>query len=118
MASRSFVHCSLYLILWLGKKRATPHDVITTYKPILKKALVFGNHDFTGEEAAQYIKEGKMDGVFFGSKWIAHPDLALRFEHGKPLGNNIDYVHLYGDGGDLEAQRKGYTDYPTLTSYD
>ncbi|KAK0450021.1 flavoprotein NADH-dependent oxidoreductase [Armillaria borealis] len=69
-----------------GSHRAVKHDVISTYAPLLKNALVFGNAAFTGEEAARYVSEGKLVGVFFGVPWIAHPYFAKRLQYGKLLG--------------------------------
>ncbi|KAF8921299.1 flavoprotein NADH-dependent oxidoreductase [Mucidula mucida] len=98
-------------------KRGTIHDIIATYGPFVKKALVFSNAGFTPVEAAEHIESGKVAGVFFGFLWVTHPDVALRVKHGKPLDNAPDFQHLYGAGGDLESQRMGYTDYPAA-SYD
>ncbi|KAK0439026.1 FMN-linked oxidoreductase [Desarmillaria tabescens] len=51
-----------------GARRATKHDVLGTYTPLLKNPAtnVFANALFTGEEAVQYVEDGKVDGVFFG----------------------------------------------------
>ncbi|PBK63918.1 FMN-linked oxidoreductase [Armillaria solidipes] len=97
--------------------RGTKHDVIDAYSSLLKNPAtrVFGNASFTGEEAARYVEDGKVDGVFFGIPWIANPDLAKRLEKGKALEGSIDFATLYGRGG-LEAdEKKGYVDYPVAT---
>jgi len=57
--------------------------------------------------------EGKVAGFFFGIPWISHPDLAKRMQHGKPIDQNPIISLFYGHGGELEAQKKGYTDYPS-----
>ncbi|KAJ3980732.1 hypothetical protein F5890DRAFT_1419027 [Lentinula detonsa] len=96
-----------------GKKRGTKHDVISTYAHLMKNSKVFSNGGWTGEEAAAAVKDGKVQGVFFGMGWINHPDFAARLEHGKPLDNPLDYTTLYGKYyASEEEQRKGYVDYP------
>ncbi|THU90444.1 flavo protein NADH-dependent oxidoreductase [Dendrothele bispora CBS 962.96] len=95
-----------------GKRRGTPHDVIEAYGPLIKNSQKFSNTQFTPEEAAKYISEGKLDAVLFGTAWIAHPDLAKRVQYGKPLDNQPDPKTFYGHSTDLEELRKGYTDYP------
>jgi len=96
-----------------GKKRATKHDIVDTYASLLKHAKVFSNLGWTGEEAAAAIKDGKVEGVFFGASWINHPDLASRLEYGKPLDNPLDVKTLYGKYyAPEEEQRAGYVDYP------
>ncbi|KAK0447215.1 hypothetical protein EV421DRAFT_2008686 [Armillaria borealis] len=94
--------------------RGTKHDVIDAYSSLLKNPAtrVFGNASFTGEEAARYIEDGKVDGVFFGIPWITNPDLVKRLEKGKALERNIDFATLYGRGGLEVDEKKGYVDYP------
>ncbi|KAK0229946.1 FMN-linked oxidoreductase [Armillaria nabsnona] len=94
--------------------RGTKHDVIDAYSSLLKNPAtrVFGNASFTGEEAARYIEDGKVDGVFFGIPWIANPDFAKRLEKGKAPESNIDFATLYGHGGLEEDEKQGYVDYP------
>ncbi|KAJ7582701.1 hypothetical protein C8J56DRAFT_227716 [Mycena floridula] len=94
--------------------RGTPHDVVATYRHLISnpKTRFFVNGGFTPEEAAQYVSEGKADGVFFGLLYINTPDLAQRIQHGKPLDNPMDYATLYGHEGTEESNAKGYTDYP------
>ncbi|PBL03820.1 FMN-linked oxidoreductase [Armillaria gallica] len=75
-----------------GSHHAVKHDVISTYAPLLKNALVFGNAAFTGEEAARYVPEGKLAGVFFGVPWIALPDFARLLQDGKPLDGTLDFT--------------------------
>ncbi|KAK0435082.1 uncharacterized protein EV420DRAFT_1623659 [Desarmillaria tabescens] len=97
-----------------GARRATKHDVIGTYAPLLKNPAtkVFANASFTGEEAARYVEDEKVDGVFFGIPWVANPDLGKRFEKGVALEGDIDFMTLYGHGGTEVDERKGYVDYP------
>jgi len=95
-----------------GKRRGTPHDVIAVYGPLIKNSLVFSNTQFTPEEAAKYVSEGKSDAIFFGIPWISHPDLAKRIQYGKPLDNVPDMKTFYGHSTDIEELKKGYTDYP------
>lgn len=98
-----------------GSRRATNHDVLATYLPLIKHAAKFSNAGFSGPEAAEAVASGKLDGVFFGILYIANPDLAKRLEEGKELNQNFDFKTFYGLGGDLEDQKKGYTDYPFAT---
>ncbi|KAJ7580244.1 hypothetical protein C8J56DRAFT_896829 [Mycena floridula] len=95
--------------------RGTPHDVVESYRHLIKHAKVFVNVNFTVEEATALVESGKADGVFFGRAFINHPDLAKRIEFGKPLDNPIDYTTFYGTGKDEAAEIKGYTDYPAAT---
>ncbi|KIK52848.1 hypothetical protein GYMLUDRAFT_49694 [Collybiopsis luxurians FD-317 M1] len=96
-----------------GKKRATQHDILATYTPLIKKAQVFANGGFSPEEAAAVVKSGQVSGIFFGMAWITHPDLAKRLKYGKPLDNKPDFGTLYGKYyAPEEEQRHGYVDYP------
>ncbi|KIY69208.1 FMN-linked oxidoreductase [Cylindrobasidium torrendii FP15055 ss-10] len=95
-----------------GTRRGTPHDVIGSYAPLIKRSAKFGNAGYSSEEAAQAVARGELDGVFFGMLSISNPDLARRFEHGKEVNTNLDMVNLYGNGESLEELEKGYNDYP------
>ncbi|KAJ7600217.1 hypothetical protein C8J56DRAFT_909719 [Mycena floridula] len=95
--------------------RGTAHDVVESYRHLIKHAKAFYGADFTPEEAAALVESGKADGVFFGRLFIPHPDLAKRIESGKPLNNQIDWTRLYGTGKDEATEAKGYTDYPAAT---
>lgn len=98
--------------------RGTLHDVISSYAHLISSPTkVFSNAQFTPAEAAQFVSEGKVDGVFFGVPWIVYPDLAKRILYGKPLDNEPDTHTFYGHGGTEEQEKKGYTDYPAA-SYD
>ncbi|KAF5379551.1 hypothetical protein D9757_009274 [Collybiopsis confluens] len=97
-----------------GKPRGTEHDVVKSYGHLFHNSKLLANAGFTPEEAAEYISEGKVAGVFFGRLWISHPDLAKRIQYGKPTDTPFDFFTLYGNakGGTLEDQAVGYTDYP------
>ncbi|KIK56288.1 hypothetical protein GYMLUDRAFT_174515 [Collybiopsis luxurians FD-317 M1] len=96
-----------------GKKRSTPHDIITTYAPLIKNAKFFANGDFSAEEAAATVKGMSFDFFFFGMPWISLPDFAKRIEYGKPLDNLLDINTLQGKYYASEEElKKGYTDYP------
>ncbi|KAF5346008.1 hypothetical protein D9758_013870 [Tetrapyrgos nigripes] len=99
-----------------GQKRGTPHDMVSSYKHLLQNSLFFLNGEFTPIPAADAIASGRADGVFFGRPFINNPDLPKRIEKGIPLTMEMDITTLYGptDGivKDVEALRKGYTDYP------
>jgi 2,4-dienoyl-CoA reductase-like NADH-dependent reductase (Old Yellow Enzyme family) len=99
-----------------GKMRATKHDVLGTFRPAVKHAKLFGNGNFTPEEAEEMVAAGTIDGVFFGIPCLTHPDLAKRVHHGKPLDNEPDMKTFY-DHPDGQPER-GYTDYPASSSYD
>lgn len=96
-----------------GKKRGTPHDLISTYGKLIQNAKIFVVGGVTPEEAEQLVKTGQVDGVFFGMSWLTHPDLAKRIRHGKSINNLPVVPHLYGDIN--VDPRLGYTDYPTVT---
>ncbi|KAJ7183220.1 hypothetical protein C8R46DRAFT_1066303 [Mycena filopes] len=96
-----------------GKKRGTPHDLLTTYAPLIKNAKTFVVGGVTPEEAEQLVGGEQVDGVFFGTSWLTHPDLAKRIRHGKRINNMLAVPHLYGDV-DVDP-RIGYTDYPAVT---
>jgi len=96
-----------------GKKRATQHDVVATFTPLLKTTPIFVNAGVTLEEAEELVGSGKAAGVFFGMNWITHPDAARRIKEGKPLDNAPDFAHLYGAEGVDPAL--GYVDYKEAT---
>lgn len=64
---------------------------------------------FTGEVAARWIAEGRMDIAVFGRKFIANPDLPRRIRLGLPL-NEPQRETFYG------GDERGYTDYPALAA--
>ncbi|KAJ7512316.1 hypothetical protein B0H11DRAFT_477862 [Mycena galericulata] len=96
-----------------GKKRGTPHDLISTYAPLIKNAKIFVVGGVTPAEADDLVKSGRVDGVFFGMAWLTHPDLAKRIRHGKRLDNMLAVAHLYGDSN--VDPKIGYTDYRAVT---
>jgi len=95
-----------------GAKRGTPHDIAATYSPLIKRSKIILNGGFTPHEAEEFVASGKADAIAFGFLWVTHPDVANRIQLGKPLDNVPNFPYLYGIGGDLDAQRQGYTDYP------
>ncbi|KAJ7812640.1 flavoprotein NADH-dependent oxidoreductase [Mycena olivaceomarginata] len=92
-----------------GEKRATPHDVVVTYRHFLTTTPIFVNGGVAPAEAELLFGSGSVAGVFFGVPWIAHPDLARRIQSGKALDNKVDLTHLYGAEGVDPAL--GYLDY-------
>ncbi|KAF7364145.1 Oxidored-FMN domain-containing protein [Mycena sanguinolenta] len=96
-----------------GKKRATQHDVVETFRPFLTKTPVFVNSGVTPDEAEELIKSGKAAGVFMGMNWLTHPDLGRRIREGKPLDNAPNFATLYGAEGVDPAL--GYIDYKEAT---
>ncbi|THU98430.1 FMN-linked oxidoreductase [Dendrothele bispora CBS 962.96] len=98
-----------------GKRRAIKHDMIKTYRSLLKDSKFFVVGGYTPFEAAELISSHKVDGVFFGRPWIANPDFPNRVRFGLGM-SEIDMKRLYGprDGRVLgeEELAKGYTDYP------
>ncbi|KAJ6626992.1 hypothetical protein B0H10DRAFT_1997573 [Mycena sp. CBHHK59/15] len=92
-----------------GKKRATVHDVLAAYRPLIKNAKVIVNAGVTPEEGAELVKSGKADAFSMGLNWITHPDVANRIQRGQQLDNVLDVKHLYGNPHvDLNI---GYTTY-------
>ncbi|KZS92034.1 FMN-linked oxidoreductase [Sistotremastrum niveocremeum HHB9708] len=101
-----------------GKKRATQHDVIETYGPLVNReetALLI-NGTLTPESANELISSGKADGAVFGNLWIGQPDFQRRIEAG--LG---DGAKVYGNPPTYYAvapgasPRTGYGDYEFVT---
>jgi N-ethylmaleimide reductase len=67
--------------------------------------IVAGGFDL--DEAEAWVEDGKADLIVLGRKFLANPDLPLRFRLGADL-NADDPTTYYGGGA------KGYTDYPSL----
>ena len=65
------------------------------------------NQDYSLEAAQADLDSGLADGIAFGRKYIANPDLVERFRTGAPL-NADDMATWYSKGPE------GYTDYPAL----
>lgn len=93
-----------------GKRRATKHDVVASYRYLIKNSKFILNGGIPPEEAAELVKSGVVDAVSFGFNYLTHPDLATRVLHGKPLDNVPNMKHIYGAGN--KDLRLGYTDYP------
>ncbi|KAF7326131.1 Oxidored-FMN domain-containing protein [Mycena kentingensis (nom. inval.)] len=96
-----------------GIKRGTNFDVLATFTReqyfASGRTQLWLNSGVQLEQAEKVVSEGTVDGVFFGLYWLAHPDLAKRIEHGKPVDNVPRVVYFYGaDGVDPTL---GYTDY-------
>jgi N-ethylmaleimide reductase len=83
---------------------------LATFSYVLKElsALNLAYAHIT-EVTAQDIAEGWADAVAFGVKFIANPDLPLRFKQDAAL-NAPDEATFYAPG------EKGYTDYPSLAA--
>ncbi|CAA7267227.1 unnamed protein product [Cyclocybe aegerita] len=94
-----------------GVHRSTKHDVLESYRHLIKNSKVFVNAEVTPELGEKLVSEGKVDGIFIGFNYITHPDLVERIAHGKPLDNIPDIKHLQTnkDSGDWAT---GFTDYP------
>ena len=65
------------------------------------------NQDYSLDAAQADLDSGLADGIAFGRKFIANPDLVERFRTGAPL-NADDMKTWYSKGPE------GYTDYPAL----
>jgi N-ethylmaleimide reductase len=81
-------------------------DVMASMRASYKGVLI-GNMGYTGAEADQAIREGKLDAVAFGTSFLANPDLPERFANASAL-NRPDSKTFYSPGP------AGYTDYPRM----
>ena len=108
---------SLYLTnrtIRVGVKRATVHDVVTYYRPLVKNAKFVLNGGLTAAEADTLIASGQIDAASFGWFFVANPDFVKKVERGIEL-NEVDVKKLYGtDHMTLEEAAKGYTDYKRI----
>ncbi|KIJ56452.1 hypothetical protein M422DRAFT_23711 [Sphaerobolus stellatus SS14] len=93
-----------------GHRRGTPHDVLATYRHLIKRPFLFLNAAIGVTEADELLKAGGVDAIVFGRLWISHPDLQLRIERGISIDTPIDWKTVNGDP-DVDPS-KGYTDYP------
>lgn len=78
--------------------------------PYLREAFegpLLANGGYDKATAADAIREGRADAIVFGQKFIANPDLPLRFKMDAPL-NEPDPNTYYSEGVE------GYLDYPAL----
>ena len=80
-------------------------DVLTPVRDNYRGVLI-GNMGYTADEASAAIAQGKVDGVAFGSAFLANPDLPARIAAGAPL-NPPQPASFYTPGPE------GYTDYPS-----
>ena len=82
--------------------------------PAMKQAfggVFIANENFTVQSAEAAIDNGTVDAVAFGKAFIANPDLPARFEAEAAL-NEPDPSTFYPIN--LDDNRIGYIDYPTL----
>jgi N-ethylmaleimide reductase len=83
-------------------------DVMTPIRSHYKGVLI-ANMGYTPAEAAAAVAAGKVDGVAFGTAFLANPDLPARIRADAPLNKPIAAT-FYSAGAE------GYTDYPTLAA--
>lgn len=81
------------------------HDLRAAFNGTI---IVAGN--YTAESGAKLIEKGLADGIAFGRKFIANPDLPERFANHWPLDDISDASTLFG------GDEKGYTDYTNYTA--
>lgn len=86
---------------FFGKQQG---DVLT---PVRKRyqGVLIANMGYTADEAEKAIASGQIDGVAFGTAFLANPDLPERIKVGAPL-NSPNPATFYTPGP------VGYTDYP------
>jgi len=75
-------------------------------RQVFERPLIL-NQDYTFEGAQADVASGLADGISFGRKFIANPDLVDRFRRGAEL-NADDFKTWYTPGPE------GYIDYPVL----
>jgi 2,4-dienoyl-CoA reductase-like NADH-dependent reductase (Old Yellow Enzyme family) len=75
-------------------------------RQVFQRPLIL-NQDYTFEAAEADVASGLADGISFGRKFIANPDLVDRFRRGAEL-NADDFKTWYTPGPE------GYIDYPVL----
>ena len=76
-------------------------------RAVFKRPLIL-NQDYSLDQAQAALASGLADGIAFGRKFIANPDLVERLRAGAAL-NDDDQKTWYTDGPE------GYTDYPALS---
>jgi len=91
--------------------RATDHDVVASYRHLIKHAKVVVNGGVLPQEGAELVKSGKADSISLGFNYVLHPDVVKRAKNGKPFDNVPNFAGLYG-AGKKEHLEAGYTDYP------
>ncbi|KIL64840.1 hypothetical protein M378DRAFT_11189 [Amanita muscaria Koide BX008] len=94
-----------------GTRRATNHDVVASYRHLIKNAKVVVNGGVLPQEGAELVESRKADTISIGFNYISHPDVVKRAKHGKPFDNIPNIPHLQG-AGKKEHLDIGYTDYP------
>ncbi|OJJ67783.1 hypothetical protein ASPBRDRAFT_58859 [Aspergillus brasiliensis CBS 101740] len=72
-----------YDLMINGRPRGVEWDAIAFLRPILKDTLVLGNTGFEPEEAEQWIREGRMDGVVIGRPLLYNPDYVEKLKAGR-----------------------------------
>lgn len=96
-----------------GKPQGYDHDVVATYKDLLKNAAFIANCGYDGAKAEKEVEERGVKAVSFGQAFIANPDYYRRIQENLDT-NQVDYPSMYniidGDAG------KGYHDYPFATA--
>ena len=75
-------------------------------RQVFKRPLIL-NQDYTLAQAQADLDSGLADGIAFGRKFIANPDLVERLRRGAPLAED-NQATWYSKGPD------GYIDYPAL----
>jgi 2,4-dienoyl-CoA reductase-like NADH-dependent reductase (Old Yellow Enzyme family) len=103
-------------------KRATPHDTLSIFGPLIKKTEALApnwggptptrlllNGSLTPDEAELLVKTDRIDAAVFGSPWVANPDLYHRIVQGKPLATVTDPFVFYNF---KQHPSEGYTDFP------
>jgi N-ethylmaleimide reductase len=75
-------------------------------REVFKRPLIL-NQDYTPAQAQADLDSGLADGIAFGRKFIANPDLVDRLRQGAPLADD-DQATWYSKGPE------GYIDYPAL----
>ncbi|WP_375397958.1 alkene reductase [uncultured Sphingomonas sp.] len=75
-------------------------------REVFKRPLIL-NQDYDFAQGTAQLAAGFADGIAWGRKFLANPDLVERFRRGAPL-NPDDRQTWYTPGPE------GYTDYPTL----
>ena len=98
---------------YLGKLRATQHDILETYRPLIKHPKLILNGALSPSEAEGLIQKGSIDAAAFAFLWIGHPDLQHRVTTGAALDAVVDVKNIYHQPG-VELPI-GYTTYPVAT---
>ncbi|MDD5712765.1 MAG: alkene reductase [Smithellaceae bacterium] len=86
------------------------NEVARHFRPLYKGVLVI-NRNFAAESGRRVIEEGSADAVAFGKPFISNPDLVERIRRGASWAPWNETL-FYGGGAE------GYTDYPTLNSWE